>query len=303
MQDAPAVNHADIANSLRFLMVDAVERAGSGHPGMPMGMIDVATVLFARFLVFDPKLSNLPYRDRFVLSAGHGSMLLNALLHLYGYLGWDVEALKSFRQLGSPAAGHPECDHGAGIEITTGPPAQGLATAVGMALAEEMDGARFGRDLVAHRACDIAGDGCLMEGVGHVAISLIGYLRLKRLVVLFDDNGVVIDGETSLAASDDHRERLEAKGIGAAVVSLPSFVLFDERSAEYRAIVFGSEGSVRIGVEAALRFGRERHPGEGGGFVDMTGFDASAPVDELYRHFGIAAEAEAFCLGRGMGAS
>ncbi|MCF8482102.1 MAG: transketolase [Rhodospirillum sp.] len=212
MRDITDTPFQTMANAIRFLAADAVEGARSGHPGMPMGMADVATVLFTRFLTFDPTTPDWPDRDRFVLSAGHGSMLLYSLLHLCGYPGWDIEVLKSFRQLGSPAAGHPEYGHGAGIETTTGPLGQGLATAVGMALAESMDRARFGADLVDHDTYVIAGDGCLMEGVGQEAVSFAGHMGLSRLIVLFDDNGITIDGATSLATSEDHPARFAAAG-------------------------------------------------------------------------------------------
>ena len=212
MRDLPQASHADMANAIRFLAADAVEKAASGHPGMPMGMADVATVLFSRFLKFDAARPDWPDRDRFVLSAGHGSMLLYSVLHLAGYPGWDIGTLRDFRQLGSPAAGHPEYGHGAGIETTTGPLGQGIATAVGMALAEEMDRARFGADVVDHHTWVIAGDGCLMEGVSQEAISLAGHLRLSRLIVLWDDNGITIDGGTAAATSEDQRKRFEASG-------------------------------------------------------------------------------------------
>ncbi|MGF1477337.1 MAG: transketolase [Geminicoccaceae bacterium] len=201
-----------MANALRALAMDAVEKAKSGHPGMPMGMADVATVLFATALKFDAAAPDWPDRDRFVLSAGHGSMLLYALLHLTGYEDMTLDQLKAFRQLGSKTAGHPEAGHAGGIETTTGPLGQGLATAVGMALAEAHLRARFGEDLVDHRTYVIASDGDLMEGVSHEALSLAGHLRLDRLIVLFDDNGISIDGPTSLAVSDDQCARAEACG-------------------------------------------------------------------------------------------
>ena len=212
MRDLRGVSHSDMANAVRFLSADAVERAGSGHPGMPMGMADVATVLFSKVLKFDAKCPEWPDRDRFVLSAGHGSMLLYSLLHLCDFPWWDLSAIKSFRQLGSIAAGHPEYGHGPGIETTTGPLGQGIATAVGMALAEEMDRARFGEDLVSHYTYVIAGDGCLMEGISQEAITLAGHLGLSRLVVLYDDNQITIDGSTSLATSEDQHKRFEAAG-------------------------------------------------------------------------------------------
>jgi transketolase len=203
---------ADMANAIRFLAMDAVEAAKSGHPGMPMGMADVATILFSEYLKFDPAAPKWPDRDRFVLSAGHGSMLLYALLHLTGYGRPTIEDIRRFRQLGSPCAGHPETTELAGVETTTGPLGQGLATAVGMAIAERHLNAIFGDALVDHRTFVIVGDGCLMEGVSHEAIGLAGHLGLGRLVVLFDDNGISIDGPTSLATSEDHDARFSAAG-------------------------------------------------------------------------------------------
>jgi len=201
-----------MADAIRVLAMDAVEKAQSGHPGMPMGMADVATVLWSKFLKFDPMHPEWPDRDRFVLSAGHGSMLLYALLHLTGFHDMTRAELEHFRQLGSRTPGHPERGHAPGIETTTGPLAQGLANAVGMALAERLLAARFGAGLVDHRTYAIAGDGCLMEGLSHEAISLAGHLRLNRLVVLWDDNRVSIDGATDLAVSDDQCARFAACG-------------------------------------------------------------------------------------------
>jgi transketolase len=209
------VAHADMANAVRFLAIDAVERAKSGHPGMPLGMADVATVLFSRFLKFDAADPTWPDRDRFVLSAGHGSMLLYALLYLTGYRDMTLDELKAFRQWGSKTPGHPEYGHTPGVETTTGPLGQGIATAVGMALAERMLNARFGNDFVDHFTYVIAGDGCLMEGLSHEAISLAGHLRLKRLIVLFDDNEISIDGSTSLSCSDDQLAQFKASGWSA----------------------------------------------------------------------------------------
>jgi len=209
------VAHEQLANAVRFLAVDAVERAKSGHPGMPMGMADVATVLFSRFLKFDPADPAWPDRDRFVLSAGHGSMLLYALLYLTGYEGMTLDQLRAFRQWGSKTPGHPEYGHTPGVETTTGPLGQGIATAVGMALSERLSNARFGSDFVDHFTYVIAGDGCLMEGLSHEAISLAGHLRLNRLIVLFDDNEISIDGSTSLSCSDDQFARFRASGWSA----------------------------------------------------------------------------------------
>ncbi len=209
-QTAPS--HRDLANTIRALAMDAVENAQSGHPGMPMGMADVATVLVRHFLKFDAAAPDWPDRDRLVLSAGHGSMLLYALLHLTGYADMPIEELERFRQLGSRTPGHPEYGHTKGIETTTGPLGQGLANAVGMAIAERHLAARFGDDVVDHRTYVLAGDGCLMEGISHEAISLAGHLRLRKLVVLFDDNGISIDGPTSLTVSDDPLQRFAAAG-------------------------------------------------------------------------------------------
>lgn len=205
-----------LANAVRALAMDGVEQAKSGHPGMPMGMADVATVLFTRFLKFDASKPDWPDRDRFVLSAGHGSMLLYALLHLTGYEAVTLEQLKEFRQLGAITAGHPEYGHCPGVETTTGPLGQGLATAVGLAIAERMMAARFGAQLVDHRTYVIAGDGCLMEGLSHEAIDLAGHLKLSKLIVLFDDNGISIDGSTSLSTSMDQPARFKAAGWNVA---------------------------------------------------------------------------------------
>jgi transketolase len=202
----------DLANAIRALAMDAVQQADSGHPGLPMGMADVATVLFTRFLKYDPTQPHWPDRDRFILSAGHGSMLLYALLYLTGYPDMTLEDLKSFRQLGSKTAGHPEYGHATGIETTTGPLGQGIGNSVGFALAERLLATRFGKDIVDHFTYVIAGDGCLMEGVGQEAITLAGHLGLGRLIVLFDNNSISIDGPTSLATSEDHLKRFAAAG-------------------------------------------------------------------------------------------
>ena len=202
----------EMANAIRALSMDAVEKANSGHPGMPLGMADAATVLFSRFVKFDPDWPDWPDRDRFVLSAGHGSMLLYSLLHLTGYADMTIDEIKRFRQLGSRTPGHPEFGAAPGIETTTGPLGQGIATAVGMALAERMLNARFGKDLVDHHTWVIAGDGCLMEGVSHEAASMAGHFGLGRLIVLFDDNSISIDGPTDLAVNDDQLARFAAHG-------------------------------------------------------------------------------------------
>ncbi|MEI5680940.1 MULTISPECIES: transketolase [unclassified Mesorhizobium] len=207
-----AVSERDMANAIRALAMDAVQKANSGHPGMPMGMADVATVLFNRFIAIDPSNPSWPDRDRFVLSAGHGSMLQYALHYLLGYDDMPIEQLQSFRQLGSRTAGHPEYGHALGIETTTGPLGQGISTAVGMALAERMLAARHGDDLVDHHTYVIAGDGCLQEGISHEAIDLAGHLKLDRLIVFWDDNSISIDGSTSLSTSMNQPARFEAAG-------------------------------------------------------------------------------------------
>jgi len=201
-----------MANAIRALTMDAVEAANSGHPGMPMGMADVAAVLFNRFLTVDPKAPDWPDRDRFVLSAGHGSMLLYAVHHLLGYADMDIDQLRNFRQDGFRTAGHPEYGHAAGIETTTGPLGQGIATAVGMALAERMMNARFDADLVDHHTYVMAGDGCLAEGISHEAADMAGHLKLGRLIVMWDDNGITIDGSTDLSTSTDQAARFAACG-------------------------------------------------------------------------------------------
>ena len=204
--------HERMANAIRVLAMDAVEEASSGHPGLPMGAADIATVLFSRFLKFDPTEPYWPDRDRFVLSAGHGSMLLYALLHLLGVEEMTIDELRNFRQLGSKTPGHPENFVTPGVETTTGPLGQGLANAVGMALAERLMAAEFGDDIVDHRTYALVSDGDLMEGISHEAISIAGHLQLSKLIVLFDDNGISIDGPLSLAESGDQVARFEAAG-------------------------------------------------------------------------------------------
>ena len=209
---ANAPDRQQMANAIRALSMDAVEAAKSGHPGIPMGMADAATALFADHLKFDASAPDWPDRDRFILSAGHGSMLIYSLLHLTGYADMTIDELRNFRQLGARTAGHPEAGHAAGIETTTGPLGQGIANGVGFAMAERHLAARFGNSLVDHFTYVIAGDGCLMEGVSHEAASMAGHLGLGRLIILFDDNGISIDGSTDLAVSDDTTARFEAYG-------------------------------------------------------------------------------------------
>jgi transketolase len=204
--------HDRMANAIRFLSMDAVEKANSGHPGLPMGAADIATVLFTRFLKYDPQNPHWPDRDRFVLSAGHGSMLLYSLLYLTGYEDITIDEIKNFRQLGSRTAGHPEYGHAAGIETTTGPLGQGLANSVGMALAERILNARFGDDLVDHYTYVLVGDGCLMEGISQEALALAGHLQLNKLIVIWDHNNISIDGPVSLADNTDQLARFAASG-------------------------------------------------------------------------------------------
>ncbi len=220
MQDRALTDatHKNMANAIRALAMDAVQKAASGHPGMPMGMADVATVLFTRFLKFDAAHPEWPDRDRFVLSAGHGSMLIYALLYLTGYPDMDIGEIERFRQLGARTAGHPEYGHAPGIETTTGPLGQGIGNAVGMALAERFLNQRYGDDIVSHYTYCLAGDGCLMEGISQEALSLAGHLKLGRLIVLFDDNQISIDGPTDLSISDDQLERFRASNWHAASV-------------------------------------------------------------------------------------
>ncbi|MET3791163.1 transketolase [Aquamicrobium terrae] len=204
--------HDRMANAIRFLSMDAVEKANSGHPGLPMGCADIATVLFTRFLKFDARNPHWADRDRFILSAGHGSMLLYSLLYLTGYEDITLDEIKNFRQLGSRTAGHPEYGHAAGIETTTGPLGQGIANSVGFALGERIMNAAFGDDLVDHYTYVLAGDGCLMEGISQEALSLAGHLKLNKLIVIWDDNNISIDGAVSLSDSTDQPARFAASG-------------------------------------------------------------------------------------------
>ena len=278
---ATAPSFPDMANAIRALAMDAVEKAKSGHPGMPMGMADVATVLFTRFLKLDPADPAWPDRDRFVLSAGHGSMLQYALHYLLGYSDMPIEQLQQFRQLGARTAGHPEYGHALGIETTTGPLGQGVATAVGMALAERMMNARYGDALVDHHTYVIAGDGCLMEGLSHEAIDLAGHLKLGKLIVLWDDNHITIDGATNLSTSTDQVRRFEAAGWNVARVDGHD----EKQIAEALATARGRSDKpwfiacrTTIGFGAPTRAGTSKAHGEALGPEEIAGARESAEL-------------------------
>ncbi|MBN9023791.1 MAG: transketolase [Rhizobiales bacterium] len=258
--NSPAIDPRtrEMAHALRFLAADAVEAAKTGHPGMPLGMADIATVLFTRHLKYDAAAPHWPDRDRFVLSNGHGSMLLYGLLHLTGYADATLDELKRFRKSHARAAAHPEYGHMAGIETTTGPLGQGIATAVGMAIAERLLRAELGADLVDHRTWVFAGDGCLMEGVSQEAISLAGHLKLAKMTVIFDDNGTTIDGATSLATSDDQRKRFEASGWATVAVDGHDPAAIDEALAFARA----SDRPTMIAARTRIGFGAPTKEGK-----------------------------------------
>ncbi len=268
-----AVADKTLAAAIRALSMDAVQAANSGHPGMPMGMADVATMLFTRFLKFDPKAPNWPDRDRFVLSAGHGSMLLYSLLYLTGYPDITMDEIRRFRQLGSKTAGHPEFGHAAGIEATTGPLGQGLGNSVGMALAERMLNARFGDALVDHYTYVLAGDGCLMEGISHEAIDMAGHLRLSRLIVLWDDNSISIDGATSLSTSTDQLARFAAAGWSVRAVDghdseAVAKAIAEERLTERPSMI---ACKTKIGYGAPTKAGTHKAHGEALGPEEIAG--------------------------------
>lgn len=271
-RDLPEVLHDDMANALRALAMDAVEQAKSGHPGMPMGMADVATALFSRFVKIDPTRPDWYDRDRVVLSAGHGSMLLYAVNHLLGYADMGTDQLRRFRQLGAVTAGHPEHGHTLGVETTTGPLGQGLATAVGMALAERMLNARFGDDLIDHYTYVIAGDGCLMEGISHEAIDLAGHLKLGKLILLWDDNGISIDGRTTLSTSTDQLARFEAAGWDVMRVDGHAYHAVTDAIAEAR----GTERPTLIACRTTIGFGAPTKAGTEGAHGAPLGPDEIA---------------------------
>jgi transketolase len=268
-----------MADAIRVLAMDAVEKANSGHPGMPMGMADVATVLWARFLKYDPKNPDWPDRDRFVLSAGHGSMLLYSLLHLTGFKSMTMEQIRRFRQLGSITAGHPEYGHTPGVETTTGPLGQGLATAVGMAIAERHLNARFGDDLVDHRTWVIASDGDLMEGISHEAISLAGRLKLNRLTVLWDDNRITIDGPLDLSEGGDQIARFKAAGWAAKAVD------GHDHAALRRAMAWAVRQDRPVLLACRTMIGKGAPGLEGTHSVHSNAFGAEK-VAEVRRHLG-----------------
>ncbi len=268
----PITDARRMADAIRVLAIDAVEAAKSGHPGMPMGMADAAQVLWSRFLKFDAADPRWPDRDRFVLSAGHGSMLLYALLHLTGHAGMGIEELKRFRQLHSPAAGHPEFGEHPGIETTTGPLGQGIATAVGMALAERMLAARFGRSLVDHRTWVVASDGDLMEGISHEAASFAGHLGLDRLTVLFDDNSISIDGDTDLSCSDDQLKRFAAYGWAVRRVDGHNA----EEVASALSFAMRSKKPTLIACRTIIGFGAPKKAGTAGSHGSPLGSEEAA---------------------------
>jgi transketolase len=261
-----------LANAIRMLSVDAVETVKSGHPGLPMGMADVATVLFSRFLKFNAAQPGWPDRDRFVLSAGHGSMLLYSLLWLTGYPAITIENLKHFRKVGSPTAGHPEYGHLPGIETTTGPLGQGISNAVGMALAERILNARFGDDLVNHKTYVIASDGDLMEGISHEAIGLAGNLKLSNLIVLWDNNNITIDGALSLSSHTDQLERFRSEGW--TVDSCDGHDAVDIFRALQKAQ--GADRPVLIGCRTIIGFGMPGREGTQKAHSDAPGADVVA---------------------------
>jgi transketolase len=275
---ADAVEHALLANAIRVLSMDAVQAANSGHPGLPLGAADIAAVLFAKHLKFDAADPRWPDRDRFVLSAGHGSMLLYSVLHLMGTEDMTLDELRRFRQLGSRTAGHPEFGHASGIEMTTGPLGQGLATAVGMALAERILNARFGDDLVDHRTYVLASDGDLMEGISQEAIALAGHLKLNRLVVLFDDNGITIDGAIALSDSTDQVKRFEASGWRAVRIDGHDPDAIDRALTEAKA----SDRPTLIAARTTIGWGAPTKAGTSGAHGSPLGLEEIAATRLVY---------------------
>lgn len=268
--------HQRMANAIRFLAIDAVEQAKSGHPGLPMGAADIATVLFTQFLKFDPTAPNWADRDRFILSAGHGSMLLYSLLYLLGYEDFTLEQIKNFRQIGALTAGHPEFGHGAGIETTTGPLGQGLGNAVGMAIAERLMEAEYGQDLVNHFTYVLAGDGCLMEGISQEAISLAGHLKLNKLIVIWDDNGISIDGRVDITDSTNQIERFKASGWNTISVDGhdPDAIAAAIRQAQ------ASDAPTLVAAKTTIGFGAPNKSGTSGVHGAPLGADEIAATRE-----------------------
>ena len=258
-----------MANTIRALSMDAVQAANSGHPGLPMGAADIATVLYTKFLKIDPLAPNWPDRDRFVLSAGHGSMLQYALHYLVGFADMTLEEIKNFRQMGARTAGHPEYGHAAGIETTTGPLGQGISTAVGMALSERMMNARFGEDLVDHHTYVLASDGDLMEGISHEAISIAGHLKLSKLIVLYDDNEISIDGPLNLSESGDALQRFEAAGWDAVRIDGHDFDAIEQAIAAARA----SDKPSLIACRTVIGYGSPNKQGTSGSHGAPLGED------------------------------
>lgn len=271
-----SVSMSDMANAIRALSMDAVQQANSGHPGMPMGMADVATVLWSKHMKFDPSAPAWADRDRFVLSAGHGSMLLYSILHLAGFEDISMDELKKFRQLDSLTAGHPEYGHTPGVEATTGPLGQGISMSVGMALAERMMNARYGDDLVDHRTWVIASDGDLQEGISHEAISLAGHLGLNRLCVLWDDNEISIDGPTDLSESTDVLKRFEAAGWSVSRIDGHDHAAIDAALQEARS----SDKPVLIACRTTIGYGAPTKAGTAGSHGAPLGADEIAGTRE-----------------------
>ena len=261
-----------MANAIRFLAADAVDKANSGHPGMPMGMADVATVLYSKYLKFDPKNPTWADRDRFILSGGHGSMLLYAVNYLTGYEKMTIDQIKNFRQLHSLTAGHPEIAHDAGIEMTTGPLGQGLATAVGFALAERMLNARFGDALVSHKTYVMCGDGDLMEGISHEACSLAGHMKLNNLILMYDDNAISIDGPTSLSFTEDTLKRFEAYGWAVSRVDGHDFAAIDKALAAAQT----ADRPVMIACQTKIGYGAPNKQGTSGVHGSPLGAEETA---------------------------
>ena len=275
METAQEPSLRELANCVRMLAADAVERANSGHPGMPLGMADAAAVLFTKFLKYDSSAPAWPDRDRFILSNGHGSMLQYALLHLTGYADMDLEQLRQFRQLGSRTPGHPEYGDTPGVEVTTGPLGQGLGAAVGMALAERLLASEYGKDLVDHRTWVFAGDGCLMEGVGQEAVSLAGHLGLGKLIVVFDDNDITIDGATDLSRSEDVCAKVAACGWRVLKADGHDAASIDKA---FAAAVEPGEQPVFIDLKTIIGYGAPTKQGTGGVHGAPLGADELAAL-------------------------